>query len=181
MTLSNKSTPSKMITSDSAGRRNRHQVILRDLRIIKPQPEPCGDGAQQTSSNSSRPPSSDPPSSPPRPPRPRGQRKRGAQPGHTPHQRELYPLEACDEVEDYYPTHCEGCGGELEGSDPQPLRHQVVEIPETNPNVIEHRLHQLTCKECGALTRASLPAGCSWVRAAPGSNSGSLERVLSLE
>ncbi len=33
---------------------------------------------------------------------------------------------------------------------------QIVEIPPINPIIVEHRLHQLMCQECGTLTRATL-------------------------
>jgi hypothetical protein len=49
----------------------------------------------------------------------------------------------------------------LGGDDPQPLRHQVVEVPVVTPLVDEHRLHQLQCPGCGEVTRATLPASVS--------------------
>lgn len=33
----------------------------------------------------------------------------------------------------------------------------IVEIPPISPIIVEHRLHQLMCQECGTLTRATLP------------------------
>jgi transposase len=45
----------------------------------------------------------------------------------------------------------------LFGDDPNPVRHQVVELPEVKPVVDEHRLHQLRCPDCGEVTRAPLP------------------------
>ena len=35
-----------------------------------------------------------------------------------------------------------------------PIAFQIVEIPPINPIIVEHRLHQLLCQECGTLTRA---------------------------
>lgn len=58
---------------------------------------------------------------------------------------------------DYHPETCSCCGEKLNGVDGFPYRHQVVEIPPIKPIVIEHRLHQLECDSCGALTRAVLP------------------------
>ena len=84
-------------------------------------------------------------------------KKRGGQPGHPGHSRPLYPVEACQSVNDYYPETCGGCGERLEGSDPNPYRHQVVEIPPIQLHVEEHRLHQLSCPRCGQKTRAVLP------------------------
>jgi transposase len=57
------------------------------------------------------------------------------------------------------PSHCKGCGAVLQGDDPDPLRHQVAEIPPVRPDVDESRLHRLTCSCCGTTTRAELPAG----------------------
>jgi transposase len=45
----------------------------------------------------------------------------------------------------------------LEGEDANPYRHQQVEIPPIKPILIEYRLHQLECGECGKSTRAKLP------------------------
>lgn len=33
----------------------------------------------------------------------------------------------------------------------------IVEIPPITPIVVEHRLHQLFCHQCGSATRATLP------------------------
>lgn len=104
-----------------------------------------------------------PPSSQPNKPKKKSQeqksgKKRGGQPGHPGHSRYLYPVEACEIVKDYYPSHCASCGEVLTGSDPDPYRHQVVEIPPIQPKIEEHRLHQLECPHCGCLTRAELPA-----------------------
>jgi hypothetical protein len=53
---------------------------------------------------------------------------------------------------------CRRCGTLLQGEDPAPLRHQVIEIPLITPLVIEHRLHRLVCPCCSTSTRATLPA-----------------------
>jgi len=111
----------------------------------------------QNSQNSSRPPSSDPPSAPPPAPRPRSGRKPGGQPGHKGHKRTFLPVDP-ENVRDVKPDSCKGCGAHLEGVDPNPHRHQVVEVPEPKPQVTETRLHELTCDRCGVKTRAALPA-----------------------
>src|SRR6266571_790698 len=112
----------------------------------------------QTSRNSSRPPSSDPPQSQ-RPRRPRGQRRRGGQPGHPGHTRSLVPVEEVDEVVVLKPDQCRGCHALLSGDDATPFRHQVIEIPSIKPVITEYQWHQLTCPECGETTRAPWPAG----------------------
>jgi transposase len=55
------------------------------------------------------------------------------------------------------PPACAGCGHSLDGDDSEPLRHQVAELPEIRPEVVEYRLHRLNCPGCGAATRARLP------------------------
>jgi transposase len=115
----------------------------------------------QNSTNSSRPPSSDPPAVrvKRRPPTPPSGRKRGGQPGHKRHTRALVPPEQLRETFEVKPSRCKGCGAALRGDDPDPLRHQVAEIPPVRPDVDEYRLHRLTCSCCGITTRAELPAG----------------------
>jgi transposase len=113
------------------------------------------------STNSSKPPSSDPPAVKVkrRPPLPPSVRKRGGQLGHKRHTRALVPPEQLRETFEVKPTHCGGCGASLQGEDPDPVRHQVAEIPPVRPDVDEYRLHRLTCSCCGTTTRAELPAG----------------------
>jgi transposase len=113
------------------------------------------------STNSSKPPSTDSPAIKlkRRPPAPPSGRKRGGQPGHKRHTRALVSPEQLRETFEVKPTHCQGCGAALRGGDPDPLRHQVAEIPPIRPDVDEYRLHKLTCSCCGTTTRAELPAG----------------------
>jgi len=114
----------------------------------------------QNSSNSSKPPSSDPPGAKkPKPKRKKGRkRKPGGQPGHKGHTRDLLPVEEVDHVDDRRPPACAECGLKLRGTDPEPLRHQVTEVPPVKPHVTEYRLHQLQCS-CGCWTRGELPEG----------------------
>jgi len=111
----------------------------------------------QHSGNSSRPPSTDPPGTPP-PARPiRTGRQRGGQPGHDKHERPLVPPENVTRIHVLKPQACQCCGKALHGEDPEPDRHQVVEIPKAVADVDEYQIHTLTCDDCGASTRASLP------------------------
>src|SRR5438105_11536709 len=112
----------------------------------------------QTSRNSSRPPSSDPPPSE-RPRRPRSPRRRGGQPGHPGHTRTLVPVDEVDEVVVIKPEQCTHCQAPLSGEDPKPWRHQVIELPPIKPVVTEYQWHQLVCAACGAVTRAPWPTG----------------------
>jgi transposase len=111
----------------------------------------------QNSTNSSRPPSSDPPTVKRAPPRTPSERRTGGQPGHALHQRPL--LEPTQPPITLKPMACRQCGQALSGTDPEPLRHQVVELPVFRPDVIEYQLHRLSCTGCGRTTCATLPAG----------------------
>ena len=112
----------------------------------------------RNSRNSSKPPSSDGPGFKPAPRRKGSGRKRGGQQGHPGAGPELLPMERCDAVEEHHPDACRRCGTLLQGEDPEPLRHQVIEIPPITPLVIEHRLHRLVCPCCSTSTCAELPA-----------------------
>lgn len=109
--------------------------------------------------NSSLPPSSQHPHSRP-PQRKRKSKKRhGGQLGHVKHDRPLIPSNECDSVTPLKPTECRRCGEKLLGTDPDPLRHQVWELPEIKPLVSEYQRHRLVCPCCGETTCAKLPAG----------------------
>jgi transposase len=110
----------------------------------------------QNSTNSSRPPSTDPPSVKRAPPRPPSGRRNGGQPGHALHQRPLLPP---DHTLPLKPAACRHCGQALAGDDPQPLRHQVLDVPPFRPTVTEYQLHRLSCPRCGRRTCAALPDG----------------------
>jgi transposase len=113
----------------------------------------------QTSQNSSRPPSSDGPQVKRKPPREPSGRKRGAQPGHPVQRRALLPVEQVQEVVVRKPPQCRRCGEALQGTDPEPLRHQVIEVPLPTPQVTEYQLHRLVCARCGLTTCGTLPPG----------------------
>ena len=114
----------------------------------------------RSSRNSSKPPSSDGLGFKPPERRKGSGRKRGGQQGHPGSGPELLPIERVDEVVDHHPDACRRCGTLLQevGEDPDPMRHQVIEIPPITPLVIEHRLHRLVCPCCSTSTCASLPA-----------------------
>ena len=113
----------------------------------------------KTPKNSSLPPSSVHPHAKPASTKRRSKRKRGGQPGHAKHERPLIPSNECDAVQRLLPTECRRCGAKLSGRDPEPLRHQVWELPEIRPLVIEYQRHRLTCPCCGETTCAELPEG----------------------
>ena len=117
--------------------------------------------------NSSLPPSSQHPHAKPAPKKRKSKRKRGAQPGHAKHVRPLLPADQCDNVYPIKPSECRRCGTKLSGSDADPLRHQVWELPELRPIVSEYQRHRLACRGCGAVTCGELPSGVPRGQAGP--------------
>jgi transposase len=111
------------------------------------------------STNSSKPPSSDPIGLKRKPPAPPTGRKSGGQPGHVRAQRPLVPPEKLRSSTDCRPTTCRRCAHPLRGDDPEPLIHQVADLPRIEPIVDEYRLHRLSCSGCGATTCGTLPEG----------------------
>src|SRR5262245_7953444 len=108
------------------------------------------------SSNSSKPPSSDGPEVKRAPPKPRSGRPKGGQPGHP---RSTRPLLPPTQTFVCKPAACRHCGEALAGDDPEPLRHQVLELPQVEPIVLEYQRHRLLCPCCGITTCAELPQG----------------------
>jgi transposase len=139
------------------------QVAAQDLQIAKlaARVAELEQRLNRNSRNSSTPPSQDPPGAPPRPRQAASGRRAGAQPGHPGRGRRLAPIEAVDELIDHWPQRCR-CGhrfGEAERCPVgKPARHQVAELPSIAILLSEHRLHRLRCPDCGAKTRAELPA-----------------------
>jgi transposase len=111
------------------------------------------------STNSSKPPSSDPIGLKRKPPAPPSSRKRGGQPGHAKAVRPLVPPEKLRSSLDCKPTACRACGHSLNGTDPNPLIHQVAELPKIEPLVDQYQLHRLSCPKCGKTTCGALPQG----------------------
>lgn len=114
--------------------------------------------ANQNSRNSSKPPSSDLPNAPARPKQSSSGRKAGGQKGHLGKGRSLKPVDSVNRVVALRPVSCATCGALLLGEDPQPVRHQVTELPRIEPEVTEYQQHTLTCLACGADTQAAWPA-----------------------
>ena len=114
----------------------------------------------QTSKNSSKPPSSDPPGTM-LPARPARGRKRGAQPGHPEQQRPLLPSDQVDEIVVLQPTCCPVCSTALEADLPDatvPVRTQVWELPPITPQVTEYQQRTVGCPTCCHLVQAARPA-----------------------
>ena len=131
------------------------QIAALELRIEELERQVKG----QTPQNSSLPPSTQHPHARPQPPKRKSKKKRGGQPGHEKHARPLIPTDQCDDVQALKPAECRRCHDKLSGSDPEPRRHQVWELPEIKPHVTEYQQHRLTCPCCGETTCAELPVG----------------------
>lgn len=116
--------------------------------------------------NSSKPPSTTHPHAKPAPRKPKSPRRRGGQPGHAKHERALLPSDQCQAVIPCVPTQCRQCAKALHGTDPNPRRHQVWELPEIQPLVMEYQQHRLVCS-CGCSTCGALPAGVPSGQAGP--------------
>ncbi len=112
----------------------------------------------QNSRNSSLAPSGDRGAAPKRPARKKSERKQGGQPGHEGASREL--VDDLDMRVVHRPDRCRKCGRELTGDERTvgtPVRHQVIELPDTVLVTTEHRLVKVCCPDCETHTRAELP------------------------
>jgi transposase len=133
------------------------RAILAENATLKARVAELEAKLNQNSTNSSRPPSADPPSVKRAPPKAKSGKKAGGQPGHPKHERAL--VGRPDHIRECKPTACRRCARPLTGDDPEPLRHQVAELPPVTPVVTEYRRHRLTCPECGTTTCGALPVG----------------------
>jgi transposase len=120
----------------------------------------------QSSRNSSLPPSQDPPSAPPRPRGKGSGRKRGGQHGHEGRHRRLLPPEQVDEIVEHWPDRCRSCARAFVECErvaaAEPSLRQVAELPPIAVRVTEHRLHRVCCPACSAVTTAEAPAASRW-------------------
>jgi transposase len=112
--------------------------------------------------NSSTPPSANPLGAKPPVIKKKSKLKRGGQPGHPPHLKQLLPPDRVTRTKTIVPATCADCGSALSRAagptDPEPTRFQVVELPPVAVEVTEYQAHGRTCRRCGHLTRATIPA-----------------------
>jgi len=99
----------------------------------------------KTPQNSSLPPSTQHPQAKPKRRVRKSKRRPGGQAAHAKYERPLIPTEDCDAVKSIKPKKCRRFGSKLPGSDPQPLRRQVWELPEIKPLATEYQRHRLAC------------------------------------
>src|SRR5260370_37635649 len=111
---------------------DRIEKLERDNRDLR-------ERLNQNALNSSRPPSSGLVGQKRRPPTPPSGRRRGGQPGHLPCVRPLVPPERLADAIDHTPAAGRGCRHALTGRAPEPLRHQVAELPPVDPTVVGPR------------------------------------------
>jgi transposase len=135
------------------------RIAEQDRRIAALEAEIAA--LKKTPRNSSLPPSTEHPhAKPPRDQAHKGSgKKQGGQPGHAKYERALIPTKQCQAVVPLKPERCRRCGEALVGTDLEPLRHQVWDVPEIKPLVTEYQLHRLTCPGCQMTTCAPLPVG----------------------
>lgn len=150
-----------VLQAENAALRAENATLKKLVKELQRRVEELERRLSQNSSNSSRPPSSDPPSAPPRGGKQPTGRSPGGQPGHPGHGRDLVPPEKVNQIVVVKPKSCRKCGRSLHGEDPQPLRHQVSEIPPFAIQTTEYQRHRLKCPCCGESTLANLPEGVS--------------------
>jgi transposase len=110
---------------------------------------------RMNSQNSSKPPSSDPPTM--TLPRILRRRKHGAKNGHKPFMIELLPPEKVTHRVEMKPQVCRCGSTNLEETQKEPLRHQVIDIPPIEPQVTEYIQRIYRCKDCGEFIHQPLP------------------------
>jgi transposase len=143
------------------------ELLLKRIETLEAEVAELKQRLNRSPQNSSLPPSSQHPHAKPAPPRKPSGKKPGGQPGHPKSERALIATEQCSEVVTLKPSACRRCGRKLAGTDAQPLRHQVWELPEIRPLVTEYQRHRLVCDSCSETTCAELPPGVPTGQAGP--------------
>jgi transposase len=143
------------------------ELLLKRIETLEAEVAELKQRLNRSPQNSSLPPSSQHPHAKPAPPRKPSGKKPGGQPGHLKSERALIATEQCSEVVTLKPSACRRCGRKLAGTDAQPLRHQVWELPEIRPLVTEYQRHRLVCDSCSETTCAELPPGVPTGQAGP--------------
>jgi len=105
-------------------------------------------------------------------------RKSGGQPGHE--GTTLQIKEMPDETINYIPRYCDGCGEDLQQTDPvlEQSRQEVI-IPPIQARYVEHRSYSKVCTQCGKVCTGAMPSQLT----APiqyGSSVGALVSYLSV-
>jgi transposase len=136
----------------------------RDARIAELERRLSGVEARlkTNAGNSSTPPSANPLGADAPVKKKKSKRKRGGQPGHPAHLKQLFPPERVTRTEVIVPDICDGCQAPLPReagpNDPEPKRFQTVELPPIVVEVVEYQAHARTCRCCGVVAQATIPA-----------------------
>jgi len=133
-------------------------VLQKQVDSLEAEVTKLREQVNKNSKNSSKPPSSDPPYLRKYPKQEPSGGKKGGQKGHAGAGRKLKPPEQVNRIVVSKPVACSACGALLLGEDQQPRRHQVIELPKVEAQVIEYQLHSLTCCACGSHNQAEWPA-----------------------
>ena len=151
-----KDTYIKQLEAENAVLKQRIETLEKRLEQMEKHIENLERRLGMNSQNSSKPPSSDPPGTAVVLPR-RRCKKRGARKGHPPHLRALLPPETVKQRIEVKPKVCPCGGTDLEKTKEKPLRHQIVDVPPIEPDVIEYVQPVYHCRDCGALVYETLP------------------------
>lgn len=132
------------------------QVLKAENQILKAEVRELKEKLNTNSSNSSTPPSQDPFRK--RRSKESSGKQQGGQPGHQGHSRWLMPLEQVQTVHDLKPTSCPNCSSITFGDTPISTDvRQVIELPETPPQVTQYNIHTCRCISCGKHVKADIP------------------------
>ena len=136
--------------------------LFDELQHLQAEVQQLREQLGKHSQNSSKPPSSDPPQAPKYSPKARTGRPAGGQPGHADTHRPLVPEEqlAAPPIP-CRPAACQHCGQALTEHDcqPNPARHQVIDLPPIIAHIREYQRYTASCPHCGKTTQADLPPG----------------------
>jgi len=132
------------------------QILKAENQALKAEIKVLKEKLNTNSTNSSTPPSQDP-FRKKRRKDPTG-KPQGAQPGHRGHARQLVPLEQVQIVHDLRPGACPSCASAFFGDTPISTDiRQVVEVPESPPQVTQYNIHTCCCSRCGKHVKANIP------------------------
>ena len=131
--------------------------LQQQVNTLQAEVEKLREQVNKNSQNSSKPPSSDTPQKRTYPkPEPSGRKKR-RQKGHAWKRAEAQASLAGKSGGRQQAGGLWDLWDPALGEDPQPVRHQVSELPRVEPEVVEYQLHTLTCCACGGQTTAEWP------------------------
>lgn len=130
---------------------------LDEIQTLKAKIKELEDKLNTNSSNSSQPPSQDPFR------KTKGKmnktgRKQGAQPGHSGHQRTLYPADQVQTIHDLKPSVCPNClSNAFHNETVSTEVRQTLELPNAPPEVTQYNIHTCACTCCGKHVKADIP------------------------